>query len=36
MLSLNWGDNILHLVTALVGVALAVGPVRRPSSAPSR
>jgi hypothetical protein len=36
VLSLNWGDNILHLVTALVGVGLAVGPVRRPSRAPSR
>jgi hypothetical protein len=27
-LSLNWADNILHLVTALVGLALARGPVK--------
>jgi hypothetical protein len=26
-LSLNWADNWLHLVSALVGVAIAVGPV---------
>jgi hypothetical protein len=36
VLSLNWGDNILHLVTALVGLGIAVGPVRRPAPAPSR
>jgi hypothetical protein len=27
-LSLNWADNILHLATALVGLAIALGPVR--------
>jgi hypothetical protein len=27
-LSLNWPDNILHLVTALVGLVIALGPVR--------
>jgi hypothetical protein len=27
-LALNWADNILHLVTALVGAAIALGPVR--------
>jgi hypothetical protein len=27
-LALNWADNILHLVTALLGVAIALGPVR--------
>ena len=26
-LSLNWADNWLHLVTALVGLAIALGPV---------
>ncbi len=27
-LSLNWADNILHVVTALAGLAIALGPVR--------
>src|SRR5215212_4997842 len=27
-LALNWADNILHLVTALVGAGIALGPVR--------
>jgi uncharacterized protein DUF4383 len=27
-LNLNWADNVLHLLTALVGVVIAVGPVR--------
>ena len=27
-LNLNWADNVLHLVTAAVGAALAFGPVR--------
>ena len=27
-LSLNWADNWLHLVSALAGLALALGPVR--------
>ena len=27
-LSLNWADNILHLVTALVGLLIALLPVR--------
>jgi uncharacterized membrane protein YjdF len=27
-LALNWPDNILHLVTALLGAAVALGPVR--------
>ncbi|MGY1601445.1 DUF4383 domain-containing protein [Geodermatophilus sp. SYSU D00815] len=27
-LALNWADNILHLVTALLGAAIALGPVR--------
>jgi hypothetical protein len=27
-LNLNWADNWLHLVTALVGLAIALGPVR--------
>jgi hypothetical protein len=27
-LNLNWADNILHLVTALVGLAIALGPVK--------
>jgi hypothetical protein len=27
-LSLNWADNILHLLTALVGLLIALGPVR--------
>ncbi|WP_222271157.1 DUF4383 domain-containing protein [Modestobacter marinus] len=27
-LNLNWADNILHLVTAVVGAAIAFGPVR--------
>ena len=26
-LSLNWADNILHLVSALAGLAIALGPV---------
>jgi hypothetical protein len=27
-LNLNWADNILHLVTAAVGLVIALGPVR--------
>src|SRR4051812_40582873 len=27
-LNLNWADNILHLVTAVVGLIIALGPVR--------
>ena len=27
-LNLNWADNILHLVTALVGLVIALGPVK--------
>jgi hypothetical protein len=27
-LNLNWADNILHLVTALVGLVIALGKVR--------
>jgi hypothetical protein len=27
-LNLNWADNVLHLVTALVGLGIALGPVR--------
>ncbi len=27
-LSLNWADNWLHLITALVGLGIALGPVR--------
>jgi hypothetical protein len=27
VLSVNWGDNILHVLTALVGLGIAVGPV---------
>jgi hypothetical protein len=35
VLSLNWGDNILHLLTALVGLGIAVGRVGdRAASAP--
>jgi Domain of unknown function (DUF4383) len=36
VLSLNWGDNILHALTALVGLVMAVGPVRRAQSAPAQ
>jgi hypothetical protein len=36
VLSLNWPDNILHLVTALVGLAMAVGPIRRSERERSR
>ncbi len=28
VLNLNWADNVLHLVTAAAGAALAFGPVR--------
>jgi uncharacterized protein DUF4383 len=28
-LNLNWADNVLHLVTAVVGLVIALGPVRR-------
>ena len=28
-LNLNWADNILHLVTAIVGAVIAFGPVQR-------
>ena len=28
-LNLNWADNILHLVTAIVGAVIAFGPVKR-------
>jgi hypothetical protein len=27
VLNLNWADNWLHLVTALAGLAIALGPV---------
>src|SRR4051812_50007941 len=27
-LNLNWADNILHLATAVVGLVIALGPVR--------
>ncbi len=27
-LNLNWADNILHLLTAVVGLVIALGPVR--------
>ncbi|MGY1630762.1 DUF4383 domain-containing protein [Geodermatophilus sp. SYSU D01186] len=27
-LNLNWADNVLHLVTAIVGLVIALGPVR--------
>jgi Domain of unknown function (DUF4383) len=27
-LNLNWADNILHLVTAIVGLLIALGPVQ--------
>ncbi len=27
-LSLNWADNVLHLATALVGLVIALMPVR--------
>jgi hypothetical protein len=27
-LSLNWPDNVLHLVSAAIGFAIALGPVR--------
>jgi hypothetical protein len=32
-LNLNWADNILHLVTALVGVVIALGKVKGVTSA---
>jgi hypothetical protein len=35
-LSLNWADNILHLVTALVGLLIALGPVRSAVTGRSR
>ena len=28
-LHLNWADNILHVVTALAGLAIALGPVKQ-------
>jgi hypothetical protein len=27
-LNLNWADNVLHLVTAIVGLVIALGPVK--------
>ena len=35
-LSLNWADNILHLLTAIVGLAIALGPVRTATHRDSR
>lgn len=35
-LSLNWADNILHLVTALVGLGIALGPVHTADTARGR
>ena len=35
-LNLNWADNILHLVTALVGLAMALGPVKHLATARGR
>lgn len=29
VLNLNWADNILHLATAVVGLVIALGPLRR-------
>jgi len=29
VLSLNWGENVLHGLTALIGLGTALGPVRR-------
>ena len=31
LLGLNWGDNIAHLVLALIGAGLAAGPVSTPA-----
>ena len=35
-LSLNWADNWLHLVSALAGLAIALGPVRNAVGRDSR
>jgi hypothetical protein len=35
-LSLNWADNILHVLTAIVGLAIALGPVRTAADRGSR
>ena len=35
-LSLNWPDNILHVLTAVVGLAIALGPVRTAADRGSR
>jgi len=35
VLSLNWPDNFLHLATALVGLAMAVGLIHRRKREPS-
>jgi len=35
-LNINWADNILHLLTALVGLAIALGPVRNVTTARGR
>ena len=35
-LNLNWADNILHLVTALVGAVIAFGPVQQVATATGR
>jgi uncharacterized protein DUF4383 len=35
-LNLNWADNILHLVTALIGLAIALGPVKTVATARGR
>ena len=32
-LNLNWADNVLHLVTALVGLVIALGKVHRVATA---
>jgi asparagine N-glycosylation enzyme membrane subunit Stt3 len=32
-LNLNWADNVLHLVTALVGLVIALGKVRTVATA---
>ena len=36
LLSLNWADNWLHLLTALVGLAIALGPVHSAATAHGR
>jgi hypothetical protein len=28
LLAINWADNVLHAISAVIGLAIALGPIR--------